>query len=176
MNDAITVRCIKAHEWERLRSLRLRALADAPMAFGSTLAREQAFPESVWRERAAAGAAGNERATFVAEDGGEWVGSAAGMLDSEGTGERPVWVVGMWVDPAVRGRGVGGRLLGAIAGWARQRDADVLNLQVTETNAPAIALYERLGFRASGETQPLPHTPSLRELHMLCPLVEFRAG
>lgn len=47
------VRRIRPYEWHLLRALRLHALADAPMAFGSTLFEEEAFPESVWRERAA---------------------------------------------------------------------------------------------------------------------------
>src|SRR5262245_22889432 len=45
MQAEITVRRIQAEEWEWLRAIRLRALADAPMAFGSTLADEQAQPD-----------------------------------------------------------------------------------------------------------------------------------
>jgi ribosomal protein S18 acetylase RimI-like enzyme len=88
-------------------------------------------------------------------------------------GERPACVVGMWVAPAVRRQGVAQALLRALTGWARVRGADVVNLHVTETNAPAIALYEQLGFRATGETEPLRHTPSLRENHMACRLDDF---
>lgn len=39
-------------------------------------------------------------------------------------------------------------------------------LWVTSTNAPATGRYERCGFVATGETEPLPHTPSLNELRM----------
>ena len=45
MQAEITVRRVRAEEWERLRATRLRALADAPMAFGSTLADEQTRPD-----------------------------------------------------------------------------------------------------------------------------------
>ena len=44
------VRQIRADEGPRLRALRLRALADSPWAFGSTLAREAAFLDDVWQE------------------------------------------------------------------------------------------------------------------------------
>src|SRR5262245_23901545 len=51
----VEIRRIRADEGLRLRALRLRALADAPQAFGSTLAREHAFVDSTWHERAAGG-------------------------------------------------------------------------------------------------------------------------
>ena len=46
------LRVITADDWEVFRALRLRALADAPDAFGITLAEAADNPESVWRERA----------------------------------------------------------------------------------------------------------------------------
>ena len=175
MPAEITVRRIQAEEWERLRALRLRALADAPMAFGATLAAEQAQPDEFWRERVAGGATEDDRATFIAECDGTWVGMGHCVLEAGGAGERPAWVFGMWVDPAVRRHGTAQALLRVLAAWARERGADMLNLHVVETNAPAIALYERLGFRATGATEPLPHTPSVRENHMACALQQFRS-
>jgi len=49
------VRQIRANEGLKLRAVRLRALADAPTAFGSTLAQEEKFPERVWHARAERG-------------------------------------------------------------------------------------------------------------------------
>lgn len=48
--------------------------------------------------------------------------------------------------PGHRGRGIGKALLGALQREARHRGIDRLSLSVERDN-PAIALYERLGFR-----------------------------
>ncbi|PYO36867.1 MAG: GNAT family N-acetyltransferase [Candidatus Rokuibacteriota bacterium] len=159
------VRRIRPGEGLRLRALRLHALADAPMAFGSTLAREEAFADRVWDERATGGAGGDERVTFIAERDGRWIGVATGLADDP-DGPGPV-LVGMFVDPAERGRGVGRALVEAVTAWARARGAGCLCLWVTSTNNPAIALYDRCGFRPTGDTQPLAHTPALTELRMV---------
>jgi hypothetical protein len=76
------VRRIGAGEGLRLRDFRLHALAAAPTAFGSTLAREEAYAEEVWHQRATEGAAGIERVTVVADGSGEWLGMASGLADA----------------------------------------------------------------------------------------------
>ena len=126
MGDAPVIRLIRPDEGLRLRALRLRALADAPWAFGSTLAREEAFTEAVWQERAVRGATGEHGVTYVAEDGDRWVGIVTGLVD-DADGPR-LEVVGMFVEPVARGRGVGAALLEAVASWARRRGAARLRL------------------------------------------------
>jgi GNAT superfamily N-acetyltransferase len=148
-----------------LRGLRLRALADAPLAFGSTLASEETFADGVWQERAARGATGEDLVTYVAEEGQRWIGVATGISrDPEGP---RLELVGMFVEPAARGRGVGAALVESVCAWARVRGTARLYLWVTSTNQAALALYRRCGFRATGRSQPLDHTPSLSELEMV---------
>ena len=50
------------------------------------------------------------------------------------------------VDPAHRRRGLGLAVVGALLGWGAERGATTAYLQVLGDNAPALALYERLGF------------------------------
>ncbi|HZQ37096.1 MAG TPA: GNAT family N-acetyltransferase, partial [Dehalococcoidia bacterium] len=47
------IRAVRPDEAALLRDVRLRALADAPEAFLTTLDEALAYPEQVWRERAA---------------------------------------------------------------------------------------------------------------------------
>ena len=158
----IEVRPVRPDEAAALKALRLRALAEAPLAFGSTLAREAAFTDDIWAERAAAT---HERCVFVALDGGRWVGIATALAhapDQPGPA-----LVGMFVDPAQRGRGVVDALLDAAAGWVREHGGRALYLWATSTNTPAIRAYTRCGFHPTGDSRPLAHTPSLSEIRML---------
>jgi ribosomal protein S18 acetylase RimI-like enzyme len=61
----------------------------------------------------------------------------------------------MWVEPAARGSGIAEAIVAAVADWAVARDYPVIGLGVTAGNARAIAFYERLGFRDTGERWPL---------------------
>jgi GNAT superfamily N-acetyltransferase len=58
------------------------------------------------------------------------------------------WVGGMGVAPEARRRGTGRALMRGLIEQARRRSVDEIVLEVLEQNAPAIALYESLGFRA----------------------------
>jgi GNAT superfamily N-acetyltransferase len=141
-HDAPTIRRIRRDEGAELRVLRLRALADAPMAFGSTLAGEAAFSDEAWRERAQRGASGTDGATFVAELEGRWMGIATGLPHDPDAPDDPRRARRLFVSREARGHRIGGALVNAVVDWARERQADGLGLWVTTTNRPAIALYE----------------------------------
>ena len=161
------IRRIRADEGPLLRVLRLRALADAPMAYGSTLAHEQGYTADLWRERAVGASRGCDRATFIAERDGHWVGLATGLARFEDRQSPGPLLVGMFVDSTVRRLGVGIVLVEAVSGWARACGASRLTLWVTSGNDPAVALYHRCGFGLTGITRPLAHTPALTECEMI---------
>lgn len=84
--------------------------------------------------------------TWVAEGGaGEVVGY---VFCREVAGESEL--LNIAVAPELRRGGVGRTLLGAALTWAEGRGARETFLEVRASNAAAIALYEREGFRAVG--------------------------
>lgn len=119
--------------------------------------------DEYWQGRARQGAEAEDAALFVADDGA-LRGMAWGVTDADEHGTAHLY--GMFVDPALRGHGVGRALVEAVRKWAHGHGLERVVLDVTHTNVPAIALYERAGFVRTGRTQPLPHTPTITEIEM----------
>jgi GNAT superfamily N-acetyltransferase len=174
VNSNASIRPIRAAEWPRVREIRLRALEDSPDSFGSTLAREQSFPDRVWVERAKRGALGLDTATFIAETDAGWLGLVTVRLEQEDATHAEL--LGLWVDPAWRAGGVGLALTQAVIDWTRMRGARTLAISVVALNAAAIQLYRRAGFRETGNTFAMPRKPSLIEVGMELDLAEPAGG
>jgi Acetyltransferase (GNAT) family len=102
MADAPSIRKFAADEWRRYRDLRLRARADSPDAFGSTLAAEAGYPDAEWARRLAASADVPVNLPLVAEMRGELVGLAWGRIVTSAPDVAALYQ--MWVAPAYRGR------------------------------------------------------------------------
>ena len=160
---AATVRRLGPEEWPLLRAIRLRALEDAPSAFASSFEEESARPDAWWT------ASTSTLAWFVAEapgtggggveTDGAVVGLAAGWPGPEPGGCPEV--VSMWVAGPWRGTGVADQLLAAVIGWAVSEGAPALCLAVADGNERARRFYERAGFRATGNSEPLRSRPAV---------------
>lgn len=159
----ITIRAVRAGEGPRLRELRMRAMADAPGAFGSTLGHESEQPDEHW---SALAEGGHENGVYVAIDDDAWIGMAAGRWFDRGRGIVQLW--GMWVEPGHRGERIGERLVGSVRGWATTNGAHFMRLGVMDAS-PAIPFYERLGFVLTGETKPLTRDPAVLAVYMARP-------
>lgn len=92
--------------------------------------------------------------TAEAEDGA--VVGYAGMLYVLDEG----YISNVAVHPLWRGRGVADGLLYALEERARQKMLSFLTLEVRESNAPAIALYEKHGFRTVGRRKNYYEKPA----------------
>jgi ribosomal protein S18 acetylase RimI-like enzyme len=144
------IRRVRPEEWEAHRDIRLRALQSDPDAFGVTLEEALAEDDAAWQRR-------TERpdgmAFVAATDDGLFVGMANGGPAPDHPEFAAVY--GMWVAPEARGQGIGGALLDAVEGWAREAGYDRIGLGVTTTNEPAIALYASHGYTKLGQQMPL---------------------
>jgi GNAT superfamily N-acetyltransferase len=154
-----TIERLSAGDGGRLRAIRLRALRDAPDAFGTTLDEATSQPPESWELQL------NQLVTFVAAASGCDAGIVRGALHDRfnDTG----YLLSMWVAPETRRQGIGSALIDAVVDWARTEGLNYLLLDVAEMNAPAIGLYTRKGFVPNGAFSTLPPPREhVREIQM----------
>jgi hypothetical protein len=89
------IRRVESDDWERLRDVRLRALASDPDAFLETVEDARTFPDERWRERARPS---EHDVTFVHERDDAFDGMVSAFVDGDvrrstlsGCGLRPIY-------------------------------------------------------------------------------------
>ncbi|WP_298803667.1 GNAT family N-acetyltransferase [uncultured Pseudokineococcus sp.] len=141
----LALRRLGEEDWPLWRRLRRAALADAPGAFGSTLAQwsGDGDREERWRARL------REVALhLVVERDGEPVGVVAAAAPVE---EDVVQLISLWVDPEARGTGAGDVAVRGVVAWAASEHPGVdVVLSVASGNDAAARLYARHGFVEDG--------------------------
>jgi GNAT superfamily N-acetyltransferase len=142
----LDIKLLAPGEWQVLKTVRLRALLDSPCAFTSDYAAEARWGARDWRERLAAGT------WAVAIDSGAIIG-IAGLANGQSGAIRHVESI--WVSRQYRRRQVFRSLINTLADVARGVHLRELLLWVLEDNASAIAAYAHVGFRWTGERQPI---------------------
>ncbi len=162
------IRTLKAHEVDLHRSLRLRALQDAPNSFGETWAEAALRPLEYWREQTRAVTEPGPHVMFLAYGDNGVQGSTYGLVDRDRA--QAGRVGGMWVDPRWRRQGVGLALLTAVFGWAVKHQFKTLGLWAPAHCPAAIALYQKMGFRESGKPRSLSANSAVTIIEMECKL------
>lgn len=153
------------------KAVRLRALADFPLAFSATLARESQLSDEEWIQRSRRWS-GDDAIGYLAFDTLNET-SACGLVacySEDAHGIPSGHIISMWVDPAYRRAAVGSMLIDRLKEWARARRLEQLILMVTSVNQGAIDFYRRVGFHMSGRTGPYPNDPAVTEHEMFFPL------
>ena len=89
-----------------------------------------------------------EHVALVAEEGGEPLGAVYANLSAEHFG----YVFGLYVRSEARRQGVAQALMRAIGRVLRDEGREYVLLNVDTPNAPALELYERLGFTDAART------------------------
>lgn len=138
-----------------LRRARLESVRTSPEAFITTLADIGAMPETYWEREL-------RSAMWTVAEGPEGLVGVAGAKrpsrEDEGYLPSPAeacFIESVWVDPSMRGRGYGERLVQHLIGVQRQVGIREFYLWVLNNNGRAIDLYERLQFKQTGRDQEL---------------------
>ncbi|GAA2157276.1 GNAT family N-acetyltransferase [Pedococcus bigeumensis] len=166
---ALTIRPVEPSVWQVYRAVRLAMLLDTPLAYGSSFAREIAFPDELWVERMA------DSDGWLAFEGELPVGAVT-SFHAPGQADDETYLVAMWVASHARGRGVADQLVRALLDHARRAGRRRVLLDVADDNERAIGFYERVGFTRTGRTGELPHQPSVTEFEMELVLGELPVG
>jgi len=159
----LTIAPVSAQNLSILKTLRLRALQDAPTAFSGTYAIESQFTEADWTRRWI-DETGASRG-FIATYGDTPCGIAGGVPDRAVL--RRIVLVSLWVAPTHRGTGAGRALVESVIDWARAGGAESVQLLVTSNNESARRFYEGLGFVLTGYTEAHAHCADLHEREMI---------
>jgi GNAT superfamily N-acetyltransferase len=148
MAQSTAIERLSAGAGARLRAIRLRALADSPEAFATTLEEAAARSLESWDLQL------DQIATFVAAAGGRDLGLVRGTRHDQlkDTG----YLISLWVAPEARGQRIGAALVAAVVGWAKAQGLKRLVLDVGQQNTAALSLYARMGFVPNGTTSTLP--------------------
>jgi GNAT superfamily N-acetyltransferase len=151
----VSVYPVTPGNWRRLRSIRLRALADSPTAFLGECAVEATRTDEQWA------AACREAHWFLAER----VGTPIGLgCVAEYPKESPrLHLEAMWVEPETRRTGVGHALLRYAEAYAVQHGETELGLWVVRGNDAAEGIYRAAGYVPTGREGPLSNGRHERE-------------
>ena len=141
---------IGEQDWQKLRDVRLRALAQDPAAFIETHT-ASSFPEERWRERATPSA---QQASFAYERNGRFEGLVSAFVADD---PETVFLVARWVAPELRGTGAARGLVESVLDWARGCGAARVALSVEGDNPRAARLYEKCGFAERADPPPFPY-------------------
>ena len=142
------IRRLSPSDADSFQALRLRGLQEVPSAFGSSYEEEVGFSRETIESRLAVKP---DRGVFGAFEGEELIGLVALGRENMAKLAHKAMIWGMYVSPGARAQGIGRALL--LEALALARDVPGLqqvNLCVNAANAPAIRLYESVGFRAFG--------------------------
>lgn len=148
----LEIRLMHESDLKAYKALRDAMLARHEEAFTSDAAAERGREAESYRSRLSG--AGHCLFTLLAWDGRQLLGALSAERDGRAKIRHIAHIVGMMVDEAAQGRGLGRALMqAALALLSQEETLQLVTLSVTRSNAPARRLYERCGFTRYGRLE-----------------------
>jgi ribosomal protein S18 acetylase RimI-like enzyme len=147
----VEIRPLRSGDAAIFHALRLNALRESPEAFGSTYEEDSLLSLDTVAGRLDETTVAPRRIVLGAFEGERIVGFVGCVQEPKLKTRHKALVWGTYVEPTVRGRGVGRSLLARlIAHVAEWQQVERLTLTVTERAQAARALYRAAGFEPFG--------------------------
>jgi ribosomal protein S18 acetylase RimI-like enzyme len=152
IHDAVP-RIVPRPDWRILRDAILESIATSPDSFLASADQLKAEPPEYWKGRL------RSSTWAVAEQGSKVLGIAAAKpptnVDDYAPRDKACFIESVWIDPAMRGNGLGERLVTYLMEQRRATGIQYFYLWVFNHNIPAICLYERMAFKPTGQDSEL---------------------
>ncbi len=152
----ITICLAETKDWQTIRDIMLKMLADAPHAFGETLAKAKARDVNEWKQMTEQLTHTLNSCAYIAQDR---QGVCGFVLADTGFPQLPsgaVLAARLWVSPRRRGMGLGRKLMDVVSCWAREQGMDQIYVAIMDTNLDVVKFYEHLGYYDTGRREQLP--------------------
>lgn len=137
--------------WQEFKALRLEALQQDPIAFGSSYEEEVAYDDSIWIERATKAFQREGNITVYADFDGKLVGMMGAFWSNRVKTGHIASIYGVYIAPSMRGKGVASQLMNTVLEQINSLPQIVkVMLTVNAEQTSAQRLYEKFGFTTIG--------------------------
>lgn len=145
----IEIKTLSPDQWQLYKTIRCRALAEAPYAYSSTLDDALKRSDEEWQQLTLQYARDPNSTTYFTFEGEVPCGMSACVVDGS---EAEMFAV--WVDPDYRRKGIGSLLIEFARAWSELQGARKLKVGVFDDNLAALVFYRLAGFKDLGLIKP----------------------
>ena len=153
--NGITIRLARPKDWQTIRDLMLKMLADAPHAFGEPLAEAESRETQEWLHLTEHMTHAPYGCAYIAQDRRGECGFVLGDTRPAQLPPGTIIAARLWVAPRQRGRGLGRKLMDAVTSWAEEQGIDQIRVGIKDTNLGVVEFFEHLGYHDTGIRQQL---------------------
>ena len=158
--EKIKILRLTPKRWKEYKKLRLEALQQDPIAFGSSFEEEKNIPEKEWKKRL--------KTTLFAFSGDKIVGLITYNFRQKKKLKHIADIYSVYVTKKFRKKGVGKELMeSAFLHILKNKKIQKISLGVTPEQKAAVGLYKRFGFKVVGSCCSASSLNFLYSLHLL---------
>jgi ribosomal protein S18 acetylase RimI-like enzyme len=154
INMNITISKLNIDEWPKYKALRLEALQNDPSSFGQSYNDILKSPDEKWKEQLQKSHNNDGSVMFFAKDKDRLVGMLGALWDYKEKTKHLAKIVGVYVSPNYRGRGIGKLLMETILKYLNDMpQIEKIKLGVVTKQTTALKMYEKHGFKHVGKLE-----------------------